>query len=101
IGAGLSGVLSPSLRLTGLVAQNNGSDPIGGGSVYGAGVQVSGRLFLESSTLSGNLLLGMPVDIAAKRRPRLFSTTCEHSTVRVEGTTPASPPATWSVCSLD
>src|SRR4029453_14293326 len=60
INSGLTGGLAPSLRVSGLVALGNGSDPLGSGSVYGGGVQVSGRLTLESATLSGNLLRGVP-----------------------------------------
>jgi len=91
-GNGYSGVSCKRCNLTGLVANDNGVTdiPVGaGGGVQGVGVR------LVDSTLIGNVVDGVPVDIDTFVRPRLMNTSCEHSRQREE------PSSSWGVCTAD
>jgi hypothetical protein len=87
-----SGVSGRRCIITGLVANGNGLNPYSTGA--GAGVQAV-RATLLDSTLTGNAIDGVPVDVETFGRPRLAGTTCDHS--RQHG----DPSRSWGVCQLD
>jgi hypothetical protein len=87
-----SGVSCRRCVITGLTANGNGVTDIAVGA--GGGLQGGGALLIDS-TLTGNVVDGVPVDIDTFRRPHLVNTTCEHSRRR------ADPSTSWGVCSAD
>jgi len=91
-GNGYSGVSCRHCLLTGLVANGNGVNGVPVGA--GAGVQAT-RATLLNSTVTGNVVDGVAVDIDTFGRPHLFSTTCDHSRSRKDTT------RSWGVCQLD
>jgi hypothetical protein len=91
-GNGYSGVSCQRCNLTGLVANDNGVTdiPVGaGGGVQGVGAR------LVDSTLTANVVDGVPVDVDTFVRPRLVNTSCEHSRQR------DVPSSSWGVCTAD
>ena len=91
-GNGYSGVTGRHCLVTGLVANNNGVSNIHVGA--GGGVQAT-RVTLLNSTLTGNVVDGVLVDIDTYHHPHLASTTCDHSRQRKD------PGRSWGVCQLD
>jgi len=91
-GNGYSGVSCRHCVFTGLVANNNGATDVPVGA--GGGVQAT-RVTLLNSTVTGNVIDGVPVDIDTFGRPHLVGTTCNHSRQRKD------PSRSWSVCQLD
>jgi len=87
-----SGVSCRRCVLTGLVANGNGFNPFAVGA--GAGVQ-GVRATLLNSTITGNAVDGVPVDIDTFGRPHLVGTTCDHSRQRKDTS------RSWGVCQLD
>jgi hypothetical protein len=86
-----------TLRLVGLTATMNGSDPENGrGGVFWVGDR--GRPRLTDSTVTGNFFKGStPLDLLTTTIPRLIRSTCGHS-AQYENLG-AGPP--WGVCADD
>jgi hypothetical protein len=91
-GNGYSGVSCRHCLVTGLVANDNGFNNVPVGA--GGGVQAT-RATLFNSTVTGNVVDGVPVDIDTFGHPHLVSTTCDHSRERKDTT------RSWGVCQLD
>ena len=89
---GFSGIVSSRFVVRQLTATGNGQSAIEVGG--GAGVQGGGGT-LSDAVLTGNDVDGTPIDVLTLRRPRLVSTTCDHSQKL------GAPGVSWGVCAAD
>ncbi|HEV7735090.1 MAG TPA: hypothetical protein VGR62_23170 [Candidatus Binatia bacterium] len=108
---GLAGLVGKRIKGEDLTLDDNGSEAVfaPGGHVAATRLVATGNdlmgvlggaIRLVDSTVTGNGDgVGVPIDIAASRPPKLLSTTCGSSAIDVGGL--VDPNQTWHVCAND